>query len=733
MDKIDFNIIERCANELLSNDSTFVETQIELPTHNIEEYSQIQDSFLRYRKMVEDALEIYDKAREIAVVTGTGLSGSINRIAEPFKKGRFTMAVVGKMSAGKSTFINALLGDNALLPTGHFQTTSSLTTIEHSDKKELCVLYEDGHEEIITDNISGVLNKLVAIPEEYSNLPINYINRKIIEGVSPDIISSNESVKKMSKEISKTNIDIDKLKDYIKTHELKDIPREVSIRCPLNENYKGWTLLDTPGVDAVGGMEDETKQLLCGKDDDGCQNVDAIIFVQSAADNIEGESFNEFVNNTVEKLTEEAKQRVFFVLTKGSLLTPLIKEKTISKAKDFFVKGEYNGINANRLVLVDSLATLLANDTMLDFEKINEGYDERPAYWSIEEWEVCCGIVYSVFRELSKQKKEKNNENVRRELSKLSNFSELQTLINDFVKNEKAVTFQKLINLIETDINHTYQIKCKDLEILTNNLGSAPEQFLDNLNKEKENLKRFQIDANIRLSEIKNFYSKKYVRERFQVEVIDEMTEDYFKSIPSIKRMKEKIDEKYKKSNTIRDKILVEIKNKISQFVDSTIVEMNICLPVIDIDEIEQKARSRNTKKKWKSIRLYEKSGWIASISRFFGRIAQKMNINNDLGYETLDFQDYETNETNMISEAASTLYNELNYNLLEFQRKIQEELTAIIDNIDKQIKVEIKQREDDYNEMAKGATIVRQIEKKEQEIAILLKGIENINIYKTA
>ena len=253
------------------------------------------------------------------------------------------------------------------------------------------------------------------------------------------------------------------------------------------------------------------------------------------------------------------------------------------------------------------------------------------------------------------------------------------------------------------------------------------------MNKEKENLKRFQIDANIRLSEIKNFYSKKYVRERFQVEVIDEMTEDYFKSIPSIKRMKEKIDEKYKKSNTIRDKILVEIKNKISQFVDSTIVEMNICLPVIDIDEIEQKARSRNTKKKWKSIRLYEKSGWIASISRFFGRIAQKMNINNDLGYETLDFQDYETNETNMISEAASTLYNELNYNLLEFQRKIQEELTAIIDNIDKQIKVEIKQREDDYNEMAKGATIVRQIEKKEQEIAILLKGIENINIYKTA
>ena len=370
---------------------------------------------------------------------------------------------------------------------------------------------------------------------------------------------------------------------------------------------------------------------------------------------------------------------------------------------------------------------------MLDFEKINAGYDGKPTCWSTEEWDVCRKILDSVFYNLYRQKNEINNENVRRELSKLSNFSELQSLINDFVKNEKTVTFQRLINLIQTDIIHSCQIKSKDLEILTNNLGSTPEQFLDNLKKEKEALRQFQIDANKKFSEIKKEYSKGYVRERFKTDVIEEMTEDYFKSIPSIKRMKEKIDEKYQKSNRVRDKIIDEIKNKISQFVDTSIVEMSIYLPVIDIDEIEQKARSRNTKKKWKSIRLYEKSGWVASVSRFFGRIAQKININNNFGYETYDFQDCETNEANVLSEAASSLYKELNYNLQEYQRKIQEELSAIIDNIDTQIKQKILQRENDYNKMAEGETIVCQIEKKEQEIAVLQKGIENLYIYKTA
>lgn len=53
----------------------------------------------------------------------------IQILSEPFVKGVFTLAVIGQMSAGKSAFINALLEDEDLLPTGHFQTTCTLTEI----------------------------------------------------------------------------------------------------------------------------------------------------------------------------------------------------------------------------------------------------------------------------------------------------------------------------------------------------------------------------------------------------------------------------------------------------------------------------------------------------------------------------------------------------------------------------------------------------------------------------
>jgi septin family protein len=132
--------------------------------------------------MVADATEIYNHARQIAAVSDTGLSSSINRMGEPFRKGYFTLAVVGKMSAGKSTFINALLSDHNLLPTGHFQTTCTLTTILHSDQKRLHIIYGDMHEENITESIEAELRRLVAIPEEYKDLPVNNVNRLILYG-----------------------------------------------------------------------------------------------------------------------------------------------------------------------------------------------------------------------------------------------------------------------------------------------------------------------------------------------------------------------------------------------------------------------------------------------------------------------------------------------------------------------------------------------------------------------
>ena len=70
-------------------------------------------------------------------------SRSIEKLAASFLEGSFTLAVVGKVSAGKSTFINALLGCKDLLPTGHDQTTCGVTSIEYGEEPEATITFAD--------------------------------------------------------------------------------------------------------------------------------------------------------------------------------------------------------------------------------------------------------------------------------------------------------------------------------------------------------------------------------------------------------------------------------------------------------------------------------------------------------------------------------------------------------------------------------------------------------------
>ena len=153
---------------------------LENPIRTMDDYMKIEHSFVRYREMIEDAIALYERARLMASVSDTGLSASIYRMAEPFRKGFFTLAVVGKMNAGKSTFVNALLGDKDLLPTGFFQTTCTLTSIQHCEQKKLRVVYGNGREKEYSENISESLRDLVAIPEEYKNLPVNNVNKDVV-------------------------------------------------------------------------------------------------------------------------------------------------------------------------------------------------------------------------------------------------------------------------------------------------------------------------------------------------------------------------------------------------------------------------------------------------------------------------------------------------------------------------------------------------------------------------
>lgn len=697
-----------------------------LTHHQLTDYNNISDSFVRYRTMIEDAIDVYNQAKQMAAVSDAGLSASVNRMAEPFRKGYFTLAVVGKMSAGKTTFINALLGDSNLLPTGHFQTTCTLTTIQHSDEKRLRVIYGDGHEGTIETNIELALNHLVAISEEYKDLPVNNINRLILADKTMDEICSKELIQKME-DLSKIKISVDLLKKYIKTHPKSDIPMAVVIEWPLKEMYRGWRIVDTPGVDAIGGIEDDTNLFLCGSDENGNHNVDAIVFVQKAQGNIQERTLNEFISQTINSLTAEAKKRTFFVLTHASkpeFLT--LKDSIMDTARRLFVDYEEIGIDAKRLIAVDSKASLMGEDVLLDFKTLIKKSAAAPSHWKEEEWMGCRELIKQVKGILEEDEEvEFNNENTRRKLLELAQFDILRQLLDQFVQTEKGNLFKEIINSIDEDIARCVTIKEKDIKILELNLGSTPEKFLSNLQQEKEKLDDFQQTANMQFQSIRNQYSKSNVDTMFQEQVINGLSPETFRSLSSVDKMHRKAEELCAKARLIEEGICEEIKNEVKSLIGKSELSMNISLPAIDIDEIHHKAKEESTTSYKETYRVRKKEGILSGIGRLFGKWLQ-----TDWGWETATrtITTHDADKEQQI--VAEKVFEILLKNLDGFKTNVQKELRTILEHIDAEIKNIIQKRKDDFDQLSKGEDLVKTIDQRQEEINILNEAQKILNIY---
>ena len=81
------------------------------------------------------------------------------------ENGEFSIAVVGEFSTGKSTFLNALMGDK-ILPSFTKETTATINFLRHKDKAEDgesgCVYYNDGRSELINSADINTISRYVS-------------------------------------------------------------------------------------------------------------------------------------------------------------------------------------------------------------------------------------------------------------------------------------------------------------------------------------------------------------------------------------------------------------------------------------------------------------------------------------------------------------------------------------------------------------------------------------------
>lgn len=101
----------------------------------------------------EELKDLFERVRSLCRESGEGFLDSLARIAElqeRLAEERFHLAVLGQFKRGKSTLLNALLGE-PLLPTGVVPLTSIPTFVRARKKRTVRVLFREGKESAFSD------------------------------------------------------------------------------------------------------------------------------------------------------------------------------------------------------------------------------------------------------------------------------------------------------------------------------------------------------------------------------------------------------------------------------------------------------------------------------------------------------------------------------------------------------------------------------------------------------
>jgi len=140
----------------------------------------------------EDLKEVLERLRIVCQEFGEGLSDSLAHIAELQKRlaeERFHLAVLGQFKRGKSTLLNALLGE-PVLPTGVVPLTSIPTFVRVGNVRTVRVVSQEGRESVFSnltlDQATDVLTRHVTEKEN----PKNRLGVQLVELDHPAAILS---------------------------------------------------------------------------------------------------------------------------------------------------------------------------------------------------------------------------------------------------------------------------------------------------------------------------------------------------------------------------------------------------------------------------------------------------------------------------------------------------------------------------------------------------------------
>ena len=631
---------------------------------------KILNLFEQYKK---DSSQLSNKGKEINFSETMKLDEKINKKIEEIKNREYKIFVTGEAKSGKSTFINAFLGED-ILPTGFIQCTSSIIEIRRSkDEKKRLISEEVGggitREENI-DKIKKFLKETAAIPDEYRDIPFNIINDNFLirfkdNYTEKDLNNFISEIKKekvnnlTDSETKKGKVDNlteeefeNKVKKYIKNSNWRKVIKRIILEYPL-EKLKEVTIFDTPGVGAEGSVGDITKKYI--------KDADAIIFIKSVVgQDIESTSFTNFLN---ENITDDKERSTFLVFTRKNDT----KEGDIEQFEKRLEETFYKKLKRENIFILDSLTELKYKE----YQKFTTGeeleiYLKEKEKW--EEWGVFNGKYKSDLDEFIKG------------IKKDSAFYKFRDKIDEFADKAHYLKLISFLDMLKKNCEKEIgklNLIIKSCEGKKGNLQEIKKSIEDTKRKIKDILNAIRGDIpSFRERYIGTDGSITKIAKDLLNFIVDKIEKVAYTEATSYKNIIEKeLENFYNYTNDIKEKelkkFIEEINNKILEENKKLDLSLNALLPNFDDEEIKEIFEKAN-----KDSEYYEDTtGMIRSFFNFvtFGFVERTKELRKDKDKEKkLIVENIKTKCKENIYKFENILQESIKYGIKEYEKVLK-------------------------------------------------------------
>ena len=607
-----------------------------------EKKKKVLDLNGKFQEIIEKN-DVKEKVRQIQ----KPISGLNNQI-ENIKKDKFVLMIAGEAKSGKSTFINAYLGED-ILPMD--VSTSSIIEIKYGEEFSLLAKYAGGRKEQIKgkEDIAKFLKDNTALNDDYRDIPIPTINNEILvkykgtisERVINDLIKGvkEDNIYNLSEEEYNT-----KIQKYIEENKNKwqNIITKMVISYPFKtEELRNIEIIDSPGVNAAGHVGDVSENYI--------EKANAIMFLKPITGQaLESSSFKKFLDTGS---VERNKGTLFLILTRAVNVNGENLEELKKEAKRIYGSK----IRKEQIVAVDSKVQMFLNEISKysTYDDIEEYLDELEKTNQFEDF----------MNPPRRMRGEKSS--YIEYLKEKSRFKDINEAIEKFARKAQYYALDEVVKGISKVCKTIEESMKHDMKLYESKITKDPTEFAKEINEIQKKIDEINIKISRKVDEVRYKYINfKGIIEKKAEEKILELEKE-IKSLDaendnSINELEKisfrKIEEQKEFQKVIQEEIVKECNETLILLSDESKIPYSVLEPSFTEEDFknmkDETEKEANEEKSYETGATFKKTHYYSEYSRskhfeiLKRNILERMKkIKNEVKNNLIDFVNNISNE----------------------------------------------------------------------------------------